>query len=137
MDDLTQRMTGKGEISSVVYFPSHRLTVVRLTPSAAVPGVPGLGVSRIGGPAGPLPGVRTVLPRARLTGTPTSLHARSRLKGAGSNTQRSEVDRDSTTEGEVDHQHHGERHCSEERPGIHEVGPFHCQGRHAYRGRQQ
>ena len=59
------------------------------------------------------------------------------LNGVGSNTQRSEVDRDSTTEGEVDHQHHGDRHCSEECPGIHEVGRFHRQGRHAYRGRQQ
>ena len=60
-----------------------------------------------------------------------------RLNGAGSNTERSEVNPDSTPEGEVDHQHHSERHCSEERPGIHEVGPFHRQGRHAYRGRQQ
>ena len=42
---------------------------------------------------------------------PTSACMQGRgLKGAGSNTQRSEVDRDSTTEGEVDHQHHGERH---------------------------
>jgi hypothetical protein len=59
------------------------------------------------------------------------------LNGAGSNTQRSQVDRDSTTEGEVQHQHHGDRQCSEERPGIHEVGRFHGQGRQSHRDRQQ